>query len=824
MKQSWLWKHVESRVGDRVRRMMRGNETGVAMLMALIFVVILIVTTTLVASVLIAQFAPYRRNTQNAQAAVVAENGLQNGLSYLREAESGASGLLPSTTTDLSKASQDDEYTVDTTSSSGVKVVLNNASDTTSTTSTASTADYTTRNWTYSVTIQFYKDNPKDYTASELVSKALTPGDVRAKTNVNYAAVTSSAYFARYANGRTSSTKPVRVVWAVCKFGTTGGHGGGGGSGGGPNGGRIGMGFYASAPYSQTRWSGQPTWREINIDFINGISSNGNEQGPVNYKNPISNSSDAMSSTTLMNPANQSCMLATSKVITKVESLSAMLDPNGKPVEGSALIVLPQAYKQNSGVEEYTYTPQCQSAGEYKNLNNWVYKDDDSIRPVADQSLCVTGVPISETGGGNRIATLQECGNSYGPNYGHKNYYTDPSKADQNAEKEDHNSLINKYQKWAFYNGFINAGYLNDSGYMDGPISAESKTRFSHLEVSSKAHIGEDLSYGHTAGHMAASISDFASLEAHVVVATQWNSNFGSAGTWYEVDSDMSDATASFGQAGEAGYNTQQIVNASSGFCITSNDSGDDAYTDTCKVRGGVFDPFCYRSVITGQALPDKKFGTGVSYYCPVAGNWDESAGKWRWKTDQVEYNEDESTDGSGIQTKLWTYTGADASSKKCYGFDGSGNFKLMDCVVAPEFTRYNDKADKYKNRGTFQLGGKCLTEIYPGDLVGDHTNLRPVYSRSDGHPAIKLMTCATDGSDSDRDAVRVTDYLKRNIKSQKWNSHVSVTEDDPTYCDEGAGTASLCHGGSESEGKGGLTPGSNGFIFTRELTRDGSI
>ena len=72
MKQSWLWKHVESRVGDRVRRMMRGNETGVAMLMALIFVVILIVTTTLVASVLIAQFAPYRRNTQNAQAAVVA--------------------------------------------------------------------------------------------------------------------------------------------------------------------------------------------------------------------------------------------------------------------------------------------------------------------------------------------------------------------------------------------------------------------------------------------------------------------------------------------------------------------------------------------------------------------------------------------------------------------------------------------------------------------------------------------------------------------------------------------------------------------------------
>ena len=84
-------------------------------------------------------------------------------------------------------------------------------------------------------------------------------------------------------------------------------------------------------------------------------------------------------------------------------------------------------------------------------------------------------------------------------------------------------------------------------------------------------------------------------------------------------------------------------------------------------------------------------------------------------------------------------------------------------------------------------------------------------------------MTCATAGDEPDPGAVRVTDYLKRNIKSQKWNSHVSVTEDDPTYCDEGAGTASLCHGGSESR-KRTLTPGSNGFVFTRELTKDGSI
>lgn len=815
MKQSWLWKHVESQVGDRVRRMMRGNETGVAMLMALIFVVILIVTTTLVASVLIAQFAPYRRNTQNAQAVVVAENGLQSGLSYLREvgakeASGEPSSLLPSTPTDTTKAALDDEYTVDTTSSSGVQVVLNNASDTTSTTSTASTADHTTRNWTYGVTIQFYKDDPKDYTTSELASKALTPADVIAKTNVNYAVVTSRAYFARYANGRTSGTKPVRVVWAVCKFGTTGGRGNPD-----PNGGRIGMGFYASAPYSQTRWGGQPTWRKLDIaatktrdvvvDDDAGVTKGGNETGLVKYVNPISNSSDPMSSTTIMNPANQSCMLATSKVITKVESLSDMLDPNGKPVEGSALIVLPQAYKQNSGVEEYTYTPQCESAGDYQNLNNWVYDSDDSIRPVADQSLCVTGVPISETGGGNRIATLQKCGNPYGPN-DQSDYYTDSAKKAQNAEKSDPNSLLNKYQKWAFYNGFINAGYLNDAGFMNGPISADRKTRFSHIELSVKVGIGTDLSHGLSAGHMNPSISDFASLDAHVVVVTQWNYDLGAAQAWYDVDGDMSDATASFGQAGEAGYNTRQIVNQASGFCITSSDDGKDAYTDTCKVRGGAFDPFCYRNIITGQALKDNKFGTGVSYYCPVAGNWDDSAKQWRWKSDQVEYQEDDyqeanvvDPEGHGVQTKLWTYTGADTSSKKCYGFDSRGNFKLMDCAVAPEFTRYNENAKKEENQGTFQLGGQCLTEVYPGDKK----NGTSVYNRSDGHPSITLAPCGS-----------MRDYLNRKIKSQRWNARVNVGVEacstDP----------SLCHGG----GRGKPTAGSNGYIFTRELTRDGSI
>ncbi|MCQ4965891.1 hypothetical protein NE652_13230, partial [Bifidobacterium pseudocatenulatum] len=72
--------------------------------------------------------------------------------------------------------------------------------------------------------------------------------------------------------------------------------------------------------------------------------------------------------------------------------------------------------------------------------------------------LCVTGADITHVGVGTAgAATLHKCGESYGPNY-QSDYYTDADKKAQQDEKNDPSSLLKKYQKWAFYNGFINAG------------------------------------------------------------------------------------------------------------------------------------------------------------------------------------------------------------------------------------------------------------------------------------------------------------------------------------------------------------------------------
>lgn len=93
----------------------------------------------------------------------------------------------------------------------------------------------------------------------------------------------------------------------------------------------------------------------------------------VNYVNKpgSKNAADAMSNTITMNPANQTCMLATTKPVDKVETLDAMLDPNGKPVEGSALVILMQAHKKDSSSDDLYYTEQCKANGAYKDLNTW---------------------------------------------------------------------------------------------------------------------------------------------------------------------------------------------------------------------------------------------------------------------------------------------------------------------------------------------------------------------------------------------------------------------------------------------------------------------
>lgn len=246
---------------------------------------------------------------------------------------------------------------------------------------------------------------------------------------------------------------------------------------------------YAAAPY--TNLKKQPVW--VRLDN-SGTSATSSPTGQVKFIGDTNghwetNTSDLISGNSTMNPLNRTCMLATTTPIVDAaggvlpkKSIAQNLDLSNKPQAGSGVIIMPEAYYANNGT--YQYTEECRTDGQYSSLNTWLYYPDNSIRLSSDTSLCVTGGSIDKY---NSPATLQLCGTSYGPRVkdgaiqwndsSYVNpYYPELAKNDeekqqaivnQDKEKRDPNSLLNKYQKWIFYNGFINAGYLNDTNYED---------------------------------------------------------------------------------------------------------------------------------------------------------------------------------------------------------------------------------------------------------------------------------------------------------------------------------------------------------------------
>lgn len=83
--------------------------------------VVVLTTSTLVMTVLVAQAVPYKANKENAQANYAAESGLEVGLSYLNETLAGLKNatsldelknLLPSANADVADSSKDGQFTV----------------------------------------------------------------------------------------------------------------------------------------------------------------------------------------------------------------------------------------------------------------------------------------------------------------------------------------------------------------------------------------------------------------------------------------------------------------------------------------------------------------------------------------------------------------------------------------------------------------------------------------------------------------------------------------------------------------------------------------
>ena len=318
-----LWAGLNRRY--RARLCQRMGERGAAMMLAVLFVMVVLTTSALVMTILLSQALPYRNNKENAQVGYAAESGLEVALSFLREAEASKDykKLLPSTASNTGNASLDETFT---TASDG-SVLLNNA-EVSNDVSATGVSSFTPDDISYRVQIGYYDDDPSSSPAKRLTSESELK-------NAKYAWVRSYGYINRYPNGRSAGTETSarRAMSAIYQFETASGDDSYVIS---TKGGRLGMGFYAAAPNNERR-TNQPTWKEI---ASYDVDENGDPTGMVNYVNKpgSKNAADAMSNTITMNPANQTCMLATTKPVDKVETLDAMLDPNGKPVEGSALV------------------------------------------------------------------------------------------------------------------------------------------------------------------------------------------------------------------------------------------------------------------------------------------------------------------------------------------------------------------------------------------------------------------------------------------------------------------------------------------------------
>ena len=117
MKQTGLWSRLNRRYRAALRERM--GEHGAAMMLAILFVMVVLTTSALVMTTLLAQAIPYKNNKENSQANYAAESGLEVGLSYINETLAKLQGstslddlqkVLPAVDADMNDSSKDGEF------------------------------------------------------------------------------------------------------------------------------------------------------------------------------------------------------------------------------------------------------------------------------------------------------------------------------------------------------------------------------------------------------------------------------------------------------------------------------------------------------------------------------------------------------------------------------------------------------------------------------------------------------------------------------------------------------------------------------------------
>lgn len=835
MRNTPLWKYCDAHFGARIRKHTRG-ESGAAMIMALLFTVMVILTLTIVTSVLVGQAIPFKTNKRTQQATYAAETGLEEGLSFLRSAAQQAKAdgtyqaffptLNSQSDASMTNGRTDDPAEAQFVTAGGNTIVLDcvnqSHSDgsadlnsvmgpdapkcatmstvTTGTTHGSSTTDdYSAARITYRVEITYWKGDPSvaDSTGNPSAEKVSGMTDF---TNARYALVTSKAYGTRYNTiNKNGSQLPMITLQGIYKFGVTEettGSSSGGGDGGASDGAFL---IQANEMVNNYKWLKVVSYDENTITGY--TTANDSLQQRQDY---------------IDNPVNETCLVAA--------DASGNVSPSYSPIAGSTVRVFQRATGDPSadGLQTYTRTEQCKSGGSYSHLNNWVYGADDTIR-LSGTKLCITGVAIDWTKrnltDNKGLATLQPCGNGYSPavssNGSKVNLAANQYGYDREVETNDKSSALNKLQKWSFYFGFINAAYSKkgESQLATGTIRQGGSEQVAFQTMN---YYKGSVANVQTGWAGAAISSGYCSDTSACYLSTYWGTELSKNGHYEKPERTF---LQSLGNGGEAGYYTEQVV-SNSGTCMQvrpekySVDAPYDVWgtknvvTKQCYVNAAPLIPFCYQATIGGQ----QSYPSSYSLNNTVCGaNTDTADGIARpdkpylngTKADYISYDrpsEDskvypvtlQSTEGCLHVTSVDSNGILQYGTSPCSSSLGN-DYQFIRTEFIGNDSRFNYKfilksslSDGYTesvlNDSSKNSGALCLQEVLPGTSLYQYGENGLVdtgnaeVNTADMFPYVQLQPCAASQSDVYSDSSTPQQWNAPTSEQGRWSHHDGAT------------------------------------------------
>lgn len=745
MKESLLWKRINNRFREKIKSRIN-SESGSALVLAVYFMFAVVAVTSVVAAVLVSLAAPLKNNTKRSEAAYAAEAGLQAGLTYLRQLESDSSlELFPTAVADAGNSNYY-KSKVDNTGASGAEIDVVKVK-TSQPSYVAQTTSYTD-DFKYETEIEFFKNDPNGTEPLQLATE---------RKDAKYAVVVSRAY---YADGKNESE--TRSMSGTYMFGAKAIPGSGGG--------KQGSAFDVATSYT-SRIDQQPLWPAFLPEAKNNLTvdtKTGAISGTVNLKNADNTENGKKGSDSYyysdldrtMHPGNSTCVIATSynngsNKATGISKIEDLFDANTAPSEGSAVLLLPNAYKpKDAGGQDYvwTFNPLCQP-GQYEKFNSFSYNEDGTIT-LAGTNLCITGYTGTDKSTQKHVARLEKCGTS-------------------DSEK------LTNMQVWAFNGVFINAEFGFDEGGTirlanDGEqVNLKNKSYFQDLEGTNKTDISNIVSYVNgdstpdTAQHGAgADIKDVLENKYNMLTVRGWSNSLG--GAIFDVGGDSEDIGTTLGSGGPAGSKTDRIVNAETGMCL-HNQNGK-MIVKNCNVNIGPLYPYCWKHIIE-KGSEGSGYGSPNSY-CPSGYQ----------KTNEAYYKSDTPPTDTFKYSEVASGTSGDITIA-----DGNGSDPFGWGTV----TRENGVNNQYR----IKKNGQCLAVIKPGYYYdSNRTHMAYEYMSQDflyNRNYAKWVDCEN---------TKLYDYYGREVQNaMNWNAPIS-------------------NGGGSGGGGTDPVEGSSGYQVTKEI------